>query len=162
MEQFPRDILFEWAGATPEIIALYVSGSRARGTARPDSDLDLAIEVDGGSFGPLAKFVRVGWIDELRALTGISVKDLELIEVSRSVKDAVEIRRRSWPGSGNLSPRNSSKAPGEHPRSRGKRVHCASERAHARLRRPQRIPVRSERGSLRVDRQQQPLVELLD
>jgi predicted nucleotidyltransferase len=81
----------------PEIIALYVFGSRARGTARPDSDLDLAIEVDGGSFGPLVKFVlkRAGWIDELRALTGISVKDLELIEVSRSVKDPVEIFRRT-------------------------------------------------------------------
>ena len=79
MEQFPRDILCEWAGATPEIIALHVFGSRARGTARPDSDLDLAIEVDGGSFGPLVKFVlkRAGWIDELRTLTGISVKDLE-------------------------------------------------------------------------------------
>jgi predicted nucleotidyltransferase len=96
MEQFPRDILCEWAGATPEIIALHVFGSRARGTARPDSDLDLAIEVDGGSFGPLVKFVlkRAGWIDELRALTGISAKDLELIEVSRSVKDALEIFRR--------------------------------------------------------------------
>ena len=96
MEQFLRDILCEWAGATPEIIALYVFGSRARGTARADSDLDLAIEVDGESFGPLVKFVlkRAGWIDELRALTEITVKDLELIEVSKSVKDAVEIFRR--------------------------------------------------------------------
>jgi hypothetical protein len=44
----------------------------------------------------LVKFVlkRAGWIDALRTLTGISVKDLELIEVSRSVKDAVEIFRR--------------------------------------------------------------------
>jgi predicted nucleotidyltransferase len=88
LEQFPREVLCEWAGATPEIIALYVFGSRARGTARPDSDLDLAVEVDGGSFGPLVKFVlkRADWIDELRTLTGILVKDLELIEVSKSVK----------------------------------------------------------------------------
>ena len=96
MEQFPREVLCDWAGATPEIVALYVCGSRARGTARPDSDLDLAVEVDGGSFGPLVKFVlsRVRWIEELRSLTGISVIDLELIEVSKSVKDAVEIFRR--------------------------------------------------------------------
>jgi predicted nucleotidyltransferase len=93
MEQFLRDILCEWAGETPEIIALYVFGRRARGTAGPDSDLDLAIEVDGG---PIVKFVlkQGGSVDGLRALTGLSVKDLELIEGSRSVKDAVEIFRR--------------------------------------------------------------------
>jgi predicted nucleotidyltransferase len=96
MEQYPREILCEWAGATSEIIALHVFGSRARGTARPASDLDLAVEVDGGSFGPLVKLVlnRVRWIELLRSLTGISVKDLELIEVSRSIKDPVEIYRR--------------------------------------------------------------------
>jgi Nucleotidyltransferase domain len=46
-------ILCDWAGTTPEKVALYVFGSRARGAARPDSDLDLAVEVSGGSFGPL-------------------------------------------------------------------------------------------------------------
>jgi len=96
MEQFPREVLCDWAGTTPEIVALYVFGSRARGTARPDSDLDLAVEVSGGSFGPLVKFVlsRVRWIEELRTMTGIPVKDLELIEVSKSVKDPIEIYRR--------------------------------------------------------------------
>ena len=71
-------------------------GNSASGTARPDSGLDLAVEVKGGSFGPLVTFVlsRVRWIEELRSLTGISVKDFELIEVSKSVKDPVEIFRR--------------------------------------------------------------------
>jgi|HubBroStandDraft_4_1064222.scaffolds.fasta_scaffold48207_2 predicted nucleotidyltransferase len=89
MEQFPREVLCDWAGTTPEIVALYVCGSRAQGTGRPDSDLDLAVEVKGGSFGPVVKFVlsRVRWIEELRTMTGIPVKDLELIEVSKSVKD---------------------------------------------------------------------------
>jgi hypothetical protein len=93
MEQFPHEVLCEWAGATPEIVALYVCDSRARG---PESGLDLAIEVKGGSFGPLVKFVlsRVRWIEELRSLTGIPVKDIELIDVSKSVKDPVEILRR--------------------------------------------------------------------
>lgn len=93
MEQFPRQVLCNWAGATPEIVALYVCSSRAGG---PDDGLDLAVEVRGGSFGPLVKFVlsRVRWIEELRSLPGISVKDLELIEVSKSVKDPVEIFRR--------------------------------------------------------------------
>jgi hypothetical protein len=44
----------------------------------------------------VVKFVlsRVRWIEELRDMTGIPVKDLELIGVSRSIKDAVEIFRR--------------------------------------------------------------------
>jgi|HubBroStandDraft_3_1064219.scaffolds.fasta_scaffold361584_2 hypothetical protein len=32
-------------------------GNSASGTARPDSGLDLAVEVKGGSFGPLVTFV---------------------------------------------------------------------------------------------------------
>jgi hypothetical protein len=44
----------------------------------------------------VVKFVlsRVRWIEELRSMTGIPVKDLELIEVSKSVKDPIEIYRR--------------------------------------------------------------------
>jgi predicted nucleotidyltransferase len=46
MEHFPRERLCDWAGTTPEIVALYVCGSRARGNARPYSDLDLAVEAE--------------------------------------------------------------------------------------------------------------------
>jgi predicted nucleotidyltransferase len=97
MEQFPREAICDWAGTTPEIVALYVCGSHVQGTAR--SDLDLAVEVEGGSFGLVVKFVlsRVRWIEDLRAMTGILVKDLELIDVSKSVKDPVEIYRRYAP-----------------------------------------------------------------
>jgi hypothetical protein len=96
MEPFPREALCDWAGTTPEIVALYVCGPRNADTDRSDTDLDLAVEVEGGSFGPIVKFVlsRVRWIEELRTKTGIQVKDLELVEVSKSVKDAVEIYRR--------------------------------------------------------------------
>ena len=94
MEQFPREALCDWAGTTPEIVALYVCGSRAQGTAGPD--LDLAVEVEGGSFGPVVKFVlsRVRWIGELRSMTGIQVKDFELVDGSKWVKDPIEIYRR--------------------------------------------------------------------
>jgi predicted nucleotidyltransferase len=44
MEQFPREVLCDWAGTTPEIVALYVCGSRAHGTGRPAPDLDLAVK----------------------------------------------------------------------------------------------------------------------
>jgi hypothetical protein len=95
MEQFPREVLCDWAGTTPEIVALYVCGSRAQGTGRPARSRP-GREVKGGSFGPVVKFVlsQVRWIEELRSMTGIPVKDLELIEVSKSVKDPIEIYRR--------------------------------------------------------------------
>jgi hypothetical protein len=41
-----RHTLATWAKSKPEVIALYVFGSRAKGTAGPDSDLDLAFEID--------------------------------------------------------------------------------------------------------------------
>jgi predicted nucleotidyltransferase len=39
-------ILRTWAASQPLVGMLYVFGSRTRGTARPDSDLDVAIELD--------------------------------------------------------------------------------------------------------------------
>ena len=38
-----RAIIREWAEAQPRIAAVYLFGSRAKGTARPDCDIDLAI-----------------------------------------------------------------------------------------------------------------------
>lgn len=37
----------EWAARHPEIVAVYLYGSRARGDHRPDSDIDLAIVMGG-------------------------------------------------------------------------------------------------------------------
>lgn len=42
-------VLAEWAHTHPEISRAIVYGSRARGDNRPDSDLDVAVELDGGS-----------------------------------------------------------------------------------------------------------------
>jgi predicted nucleotidyltransferase len=38
-------LLAEWAAHTEAVAALWLFGSRARGTARPDSDHDLAVEL---------------------------------------------------------------------------------------------------------------------
>lgn len=38
-------LLAEWAAGTSAVAALWLFGSRARGTSRPDSDHDLAIEL---------------------------------------------------------------------------------------------------------------------
>lgn len=48
----PKDIqdvsraLAAWAKRSPIVNRLWIFGSRARGTERPDSDLDVAIEID--------------------------------------------------------------------------------------------------------------------
>jgi len=72
--------LAEWAAKRSEILALFVFGSRARGDARPDSDLDLAFELDESRESQLTVLVvnREQWQRELSALTGLVVRDLYL------------------------------------------------------------------------------------
>ena len=40
-------IIKEWALRTPHVVEVRLFGSRAKGTAKPDSDIDLAITVGG-------------------------------------------------------------------------------------------------------------------
>ena len=81
MEQFPRDVLAQWAAQHPEILALYVFGSRANGSARPDSDLDLAVELDDSRETELTVLVSNSshWQTVLGDLTGYKVKDIYLV-----------------------------------------------------------------------------------
>ena len=74
------DALAEWAASRPEVLALFVFGSRARGDARPDSDLDVAVELDDSHESQLTVLVtnRAQWQRELSALTGFVVRDLYL------------------------------------------------------------------------------------
>lgn len=45
-----RHTLTEALAREPGIVAAWLFGSRARGTARPDSDVDVAVLVDAGTF----------------------------------------------------------------------------------------------------------------
>ena len=95
--------LATWAEKHPEILSLFVFGSRARGDARSDSDLDLAFELDESRETPLTVLVvnRAQWQQELSALTGLVVRDLYLWDdrpVSRPVKEVY------WRGKNNLDP----------------------------------------------------------
>ena len=74
------DALAEWASRQPEILTLFVFGSRAHGNARPDSDLDLAFVLDDSHELQLTVLVlnRERWQGELSALTGFVVRDLYL------------------------------------------------------------------------------------
>jgi predicted nucleotidyltransferase len=96
MDQFPRTLLATWAGQQPEIRALHVFGSRAKGTASRFSDLDIALEIDGPAEECLLVFLdnREQWRGELSVLTGIPVKDLELCGASSAVRECVQVFRR--------------------------------------------------------------------
>ena len=73
-----RQVLTDWADTQPTVLAVHVFGSRARGNALPDSDLDLALEFAGDDALLQLVVNRSRWKSELSALTGIEVKDIQL------------------------------------------------------------------------------------
>jgi predicted nucleotidyltransferase len=82
-----RGALCEWARDCACIQRLYVFGSRARGTARPNSDLDLAVilyEMHGNELSELI-VRRKNWQTELTRALGVQVKDIDLANDPESV-----------------------------------------------------------------------------
>jgi predicted nucleotidyltransferase len=77
-----RSALAEWAGAQPDIIRMWVIGSRATGHARPDSDLDLTVDLHlgPGDSNELVVLIasRNEWAAQLTSLMGLTVKDIQL------------------------------------------------------------------------------------
>jgi predicted nucleotidyltransferase len=75
-----RSTLATWAQSSPTIKALYVFGSRAKGAARRDSDLDLAFDFVDAVDNDLAELIENAsrWKVELSELAGIPVKDVYL------------------------------------------------------------------------------------
>ena len=79
-----RDRLAEWCESKPLVARAWIFGSRARGQERVDSDIDIAIELDGAATagvdesGGLATwmFETQSWEAELSALFPFEV-DLE-------------------------------------------------------------------------------------
>jgi predicted nucleotidyltransferase len=66
----------KWAAATPQVLEVRLFGSRAKGRARADSDVDLAVTV-GGSKGATVpgNYVALAnlWENHLRQATGLDV-----------------------------------------------------------------------------------------
>jgi predicted nucleotidyltransferase len=74
------EVLRNWACATPEISEVWIFGSRAKGSFRPDSDLDIAIVVGGETPGErLADWISCNkeWKAELQGLLEVRL-DLQL------------------------------------------------------------------------------------
>jgi predicted nucleotidyltransferase len=70
-------IIITWAKKTPEVQAVFLYGSRAKGTAKPDSDMVLALSIKGvEATCRLAKFIshRRAWRAELEAALGLPVQ----------------------------------------------------------------------------------------
>lgn len=77
--------LAAWAAGRPEIAEVWLFGSRAKGTARPDSDVDLGLVLVPGEPGhdwPLGNWMALGgaWRDEVRGMLG---RDVSLEAFSR-------------------------------------------------------------------------------
>jgi predicted nucleotidyltransferase len=74
--------LAEWAALHPEVIALYLFGSHAKGTVHAGSDLDLAFELEDPRSWESEETVMIAkreqWRRELSVLTGSYVRDLYL------------------------------------------------------------------------------------
>lgn len=79
-----HQILSSWATSKPLVDLVWIFGSRARGNHRPDSDLDIAIQLDLSAAdgvdesGGLATWMldTGGWEEELAALLPFTI-DLE-------------------------------------------------------------------------------------
>jgi predicted nucleotidyltransferase len=71
----------EWAESHPEIVEVWIIGSQAKGTATPNSDLDLTVELEPrpGDSGEDVLLVlnRAKWAAELTELLGMRVKDIQ-------------------------------------------------------------------------------------
>src|SRR3569623_184201 len=78
----PEDVeaIQHWAASIPVIKRVWIFGSRARGTARPDSDLDIAVEHDSLPGDSNAFTTAIGeaenWRHQLQPRVGLTV-DLE-------------------------------------------------------------------------------------
>jgi len=88
--------LASWAASTPNVRALYLFGSRARGNARLDSDIDLAVDLDTGDGEELAELIqtRASWRHMLSSLTGLTVKDIHLRSDREVSEPVVLVYRR--------------------------------------------------------------------
>lgn len=77
----------------PDLLAIYVFGSRSQGTARPDSDLDLAVLVAGYA-DPLALWALSG---DLADLAGCPVDLLDLRAASTVMQyQIITTGQRCW------------------------------------------------------------------
>jgi predicted nucleotidyltransferase len=84
-------MIIDWAASKPEIAELYLYGSRVKGTNRDDSDLDVAILIEGEDGLKLATWIIEGrlWAEELDALLDVEIHLEAMNEGDNNVLPAV-------------------------------------------------------------------------
>lgn len=77
-----RSELHAWAEQSTGVRRVYVFGSRAKGTSRPCSDIDIALVLDEVHGNQLSKLVvnQKAWQAKLTQILGITVRDLYLAD----------------------------------------------------------------------------------
>jgi len=83
-----RNDIAAWAKKQPGLRRLWIYGSRAQGTHRLDSDLDIAFEIDRLPDGAVPEFLertRPAWRAELSQLSGL------VVHLEPSVGDASNV-----------------------------------------------------------------------
>lgn len=97
------EVLRQWASGNPRVAALTIFGSRARGTHRPGSDLDVAIELTEDTRETAAgiwTLKRQGWNGTLSEQIGLDVRLVRLTDdddggIGAGVSaDGIEVFRR--------------------------------------------------------------------
>lgn len=79
-----RDALSDVLRGDPRVVAAWLFGSRARGTPRPDSDVDVAVLLDRAPAG----FLDHPWELEARLAERVGLR-VQLVVVNRAAADLV-------------------------------------------------------------------------
>lgn len=95
--------LTAWATGRPEVAKVWLFGSRAKGPARPDSDIDLGFGLVRGELShdwPLGNWMALGgaWQDEVRDMLGYAVS-LEAFSRPGEAQSEEEATERARPRS---------------------------------------------------------------
>lgn len=99
-----QDLLQGWAQTQPLIKEMVIFGSRVKGAYKPDSDLDIAIELDvaecrgygdDGDSAATWMLVASDWAEELSSLLGLEIHlewrgpDVPHVEIGLQIADLV-------------------------------------------------------------------------
>lgn len=79
----------KWARTKPRIELIMLFGSRAKGTHRPDSDIDLAVSVSEKreyTRATIWMFDRFDWQAQLSALIGLQV-DIRILDIGEHIRE---------------------------------------------------------------------------
>ncbi len=79
--------LAEWAADHDDLAAVALVGSHARGTARPDSDVDVVILVEE----PRRYLDDTGWIGYFGAAGAVEHEDYGMVQSLRAIYDGLEV-----------------------------------------------------------------------